>query len=217
MPQQDRDERAHLDQTVAADQLLGPQDLREDRVLDRAEKRRMDAEERQRRKHQRQALAPEAHEPDDHDDNLEELDPADQPRLLDLVGDLSGRRRKEDERRDEDSTREIDECVGVECGQPRRVERDENYQRILVDVVVGGAEELGPEEGRETTLAQEVELIAGVHGRESRSEHSCAARDAGRLPARPHCASRYSSTAVNAPRTAPGSGQYQTSLPIFSD
>ena len=48
---------------------------------------------------------------------------------------------------------------GVERGQRRGVERDEDHERVLVDVVVAGAQELRPEERREAALAQQVELV----------------------------------------------------------
>ena len=44
-------------------------------------------------------------------------------------------------------------------GEPaRRLERDEHDERVLEDVVVGGAEELRPEERREAALAKQREL-----------------------------------------------------------
>ena len=65
--------------------------------------------------------------------------------------------------RDEHRAGEIDERVRVERRQRRRVERDEDHQRVLVDVVVAGAEELRPEERREAALPQQVELIGFMH------------------------------------------------------
>jgi hypothetical protein len=53
--------------------------LREDRVFDGAEQRRVDAEERERGEQERDALLPEAQGADQHDRDLEELDPADEP------------------------------------------------------------------------------------------------------------------------------------------
>ena len=123
--EQDRDERPHFDQAVAADELFGLQRLRQDRVLDRTEQRRMHAQERQRGEQQREVAPPEAGETDHHDGDLEELDPADEPRLLELVGELSRRRRQEHERRDEHRARDVDERVRVErwSGTPRGTRR----------------------------------------------------------------------------------------------
>ena len=49
---------------------------------------------------------------------------------------------------------------GIERRQARGVESDEDDERVLVDVVVAGAEKLRPEERREAALAQEIELVA---------------------------------------------------------
>ena len=93
--EQDRDERAHLDQAVAADQLLGLQVLRQDRVLHRAEQRRVHAHQRTaRRSSSDRLLQPEPDGADHHDRDLEDLDVADEARLLELVGELPGRRRE---------------------------------------------------------------------------------------------------------------------------
>ena len=69
--EQDGDEGAHLDQAVAADEFVVLQVLRQDRVLDRAEQRRVHAQQRQRDEQQREVALPEAGETDRHDRDLE--------------------------------------------------------------------------------------------------------------------------------------------------
>ena len=54
-------------------------------------------------------------------------------------------------------------ALGIERGERRGMERDEDDQRVLVDVVVARAQELRPEERREAAFAQEVELAGLVH------------------------------------------------------
>jgi hypothetical protein len=105
----------------------------------------------------RRAREPEADRADAHDPDLEQLHGADDPRLLDLVGELTGRRREEEEREDEDAAREVHEHGRIER-RLRDAEREQDDQRVLEDVVVERAEELGPEEGREPTGAQELPL-----------------------------------------------------------
>jgi hypothetical protein len=156
---QDRDERSHLDHAVAADQLLGLQVLRQDRVLDRAEQRRVHAHQRERAHQQHEVVLPEARETHEHDHDLEQLDVADQPRLLELVGELARGRGEQHEWRDEHGAREVDERVGIEARHARPVKRREQDQRVLVDVVVARAQELRPEERPEAALLQQIELV----------------------------------------------------------
>ena len=69
--EQDRDEGPHLDHAVAAGELFGFQVLRQDRILDRAEQRRMDPQQRERDEQQRDAAHQEAGPADQHDRDLE--------------------------------------------------------------------------------------------------------------------------------------------------
>ncbi len=126
----------------------------------------MDAHQRERGEKQCEAALPEPGEADHHNRDLEQFDVADDPRLLELVGDLAARRGEQHERRDEYRTGKIHERIGIECGEARRLERDEDDERVLVDVVVRRTEELRPKERRETALAQQIELVRPVHGEE---------------------------------------------------
>ena len=84
----------------------GLQVLRQDRVLDRPEQRRVHAHQRTARRTAATRFG--SQKPtraDHHDRDLEQLDAADQARLLVLVGELAGRRRQQHERQDEDARR----------------------------------------------------------------------------------------------------------------
>jgi hypothetical protein len=173
LAQQDSDEGAHLNQPVAADQLVGPQVLGQDRILHRPEHRRMHAHQRERAEQQRQVAPVEPDRSEHHDADFEQLDDADEGRFLELVRNLARGRGEQHERSDEGRGGDVHQIVGRQRGQRGGLERDEDDQRVLVDVVVAGAEELGPEERRETAFAQELELTVFGHprcrGRPSRS------------------------------------------------
>jgi hypothetical protein len=162
-PEQDGHERAHLDKPVAAGELGVRQMLRQDRVLDGAEQRRVDAEERKRGEQEWNVLPPQAERADRHDRDLEELDPADQPRLLELVRELPRGRREQHEREDEYRADQVDDRGRVERRRRHGLERHEHDERVLEDVVVPRTQELRPEERRETALAQKIELVRLVH------------------------------------------------------
>ena len=102
-------------------------------------------------------LSDEAPDGERHDEDLEGLDEAHHPRLVVLVGQLPAGGRQEHERQDEDGA---DDQAGLLGREPRNVQLvgDEHRERELQDVVVAGAEELGPEERRESALLQEREL-----------------------------------------------------------
>ena len=156
--EQDRDERAGFDEAVAADKLAHREVLRQDRVLDRPEQRRVQAEQRERREQQADARQDEPGQADHHDRDLEQLDPADHPRFLVFVGELARRRRERHERQDEDRADQVDDHAAVDRQILRGLERDEHDKRILEDVVVGRTEKLRPEERREAALAEQREL-----------------------------------------------------------
>src|SRR5690348_17864898 len=99
----------------------------------------------------------EARRRDRHRGDLEQLHPADDAGLLDLLRELPRRGREQEERQDEQRRRE----VGVERGraviQPQ-LERHQHQQRIAERVVVERRQRLRPEERRETTLTEQGEL-----------------------------------------------------------
>ncbi|MNH85541.1 hypothetical protein D3C73_379820 [compost metagenome] len=100
-PGQNRQEGAHFHQTVATDQLIFTQRLRQDRILHRTEQRRMRAHGEQRQQHQRQVIEHEADRADRHDDDFPEFDQTDQGVLGKFFPELPGQRREQKERQDE--------------------------------------------------------------------------------------------------------------------
>ena len=94
-----------------------------------------------------------------HDHDLHRRGDADQLRLLEFLGDLSGGRREQEVRQDEQRRCEI----GVEralLGADAEVEQQAD-DRLPIDVVVERAERLGGEERQETALLQQLELVVG--------------------------------------------------------
>jgi len=159
---QDRNEGAGLDQRIAADQLLLLQVLRQDRVLDRSEQRRMQAEQEQCRHQHGEAVQREAGGSDNHDAHFKHLDHARQHRLVVLVRQLAGRRREEEKGQDEDAGRKVRQYLRLHRRPLRRLKGEQDDQRVLEQVVVEGTEELREEEWPEALRLQQAELVA--HG-----------------------------------------------------
>ena len=155
--QQDREERARLDERVAGDQLVFAQVLRKQGVLDRAEDSRVCAEAEERREEERHAFQPEAHRAKRHDGDLGDLDDASDVRLVDAIGQRAGGAREEEERRNEDGAGQHDERCGAQArllGQP---ECHDDAHRALQQVVVEGAEELRDKQRCKPTDRQELD------------------------------------------------------------
>ena len=95
-----------------------------------------------------------------------QLDQADEARFLVLVGELSRGRGDSsmNGRMKIAPIRLTSMGCGIEVDEVGRLEGDEHDERVLEDVVVDGAEKLGPEERREAALAQELELVGGADG-----------------------------------------------------
>ena len=165
--QQDADEGAHLDDAVAAHQLLGFQLLRQVGVLDRAEQRRMQAHAGHRRHQQPQGMGHPADAGHQHDGDLEQLDEARQPALVELVGDLAGGGREQHEGQDEQARDQVVQQGRIERGPGQGVIGQHDQQRGLEQVVVEGAQELGPEEGAKTALRQQGKLVRLAHAQNS--------------------------------------------------
>src|SRR5213593_1658787 len=142
---------------VAADQLVGVEMLRQDAVLDRPEDRRVRAHQEDHPEQQGHAVEVEAGGPEQHDPDLEQLHEPDDPRLVELVRDLSRARREEEEGKREQAGAQVDERV---LGERRAAhpEREQDDERVLEQVVVQGPQELGPEEGPEPSRPQQLEL-----------------------------------------------------------
>ncbi len=161
---------AHLHQRVAAHQLLLAQRRRQDRVLHRAEQRRVGAHGEQRQQHQRQALQQEAGGTDRHDHDLGQLDQADQRVLGELLAELAAERGEQEERQDEQHRAQIDQQIAVGEVDPgllvhleTELEQDGEDQRLLEQIVVERAEQLGDEERQEAPGAEQGELRIRGH------------------------------------------------------
>ncbi len=159
---ENRDIGARLDEPGAGQHLVALQVLRQDRIFDRAEKGRVDAHREEREHHERdrdqmhRKAHPREDEPepaDEHDQNFAEFDDADDPRLVARVGELARERGKQEEGQDEEPRRDRTE----QCFRGFVVEHavnDEEHHRVLEQIVVERAEELGDEKGQEPALLQ---------------------------------------------------------------
>ena len=98
-------------------------------------------------------MEPEAGDRDPGHRDLDELEPLRHLRLVVAVGDLAADRGEDEEREDEDRPGERDQRLGV---LSRHLEQDQEDQRGFQKIVVEGAEELAPEQRRETSRGQQV-------------------------------------------------------------
>ena len=155
--EQDGGERPHLHERVAADQLVGVEVLRQDAVLDRPEDRRVRTHQEDDGEQERHAVQTEACGAEQHDPDLEQLHEPDDPRLVELVGDLSRARREEEEGQREQPGAQVDERVLGER-HAAHPEREQDDERVLEQVVVQRPKELGPEEGPEPPSPEQPEL-----------------------------------------------------------
>ena len=80
--------------------------LRQDRIFDRPEEGRVGAHREHRGEHQRNIGEHDPGAADDHDPDFGELDDADQPRLVMVVGQLARQRGEEEEGQDEQALRD---------------------------------------------------------------------------------------------------------------
>ena len=143
--EKNRDERAHLDHGVAADEFGLVQVLRQDRELERAEESRLQSEQEQHDQHQRQVVEIQRYAGEKGDADLADLDELDESRLLVLVGQFSGGRREEEEWQDKERRGGVDREVRAVFGDEATVD-EQDHQRRLEQVVVERAQELGDEQ-----------------------------------------------------------------------
>ncbi|MNC08207.1 hypothetical protein D3C75_557870 [compost metagenome] len=159
---EDGQEGTGFHQPVAADQFFLAQGLRQDRVLHRAEQRRVSPHAEQRHQHQRQVVGDEAERAYRHDRDLGQLDGPDQRILGELLAKLPAQRRKQEERQDEQQGAQVDPDRTVTVAQAE-LEQDRQDQRLLEQVVVEGTQRLGDEKRQETPLAEQGELRGMTH------------------------------------------------------
>jgi len=159
---------ARLDQRVAADELCVVELLRQVRVLHRAEQRRLRAHEEQDQQQGDPAFGDERCGREQHEHDLEQLDAADQERLLVLVRELAREGGKQEEGQDEQRAGEVDERRGFQARDADALEDHQDDEAVAEDVVVERAQELGHEERREAPLTEQCELRSGHRRRSPR-------------------------------------------------
>src|SRR5579883_3419984 len=149
---QDGEEGCCLDQRVAGGQLGFGEMVGQDAVLDRTEQCSDDAEPEQRDEERDDRVFDRMHpqQQSDHrdagDEDLGELQPFRNHGLVVAVRHLPAQSRKNEVREDEDGGRELNEGPRALA---RKLEDDQDHQRLLEEIVVEGAEELAPEQGCE--------------------------------------------------------------------
>src|SRR5690606_5854183 len=94
-----------------------------------------------------------------HNQNLRQLDPANQPGFLELIGQLPGHGRKQEKGQDEQAGGQVYQQVTVEFSRLLGGhEGDIQQQAGLVEVVVKSTERLGEEEGAKPAGAKQAKL-----------------------------------------------------------
>nr|GEU28364.1 hypothetical protein [Tanacetum cinerariifolium] len=172
---QDADKRPHFGHAVTADQLFLFQVLRQVRVFDRSEQRGMDAHAHHGRHQQPQVMGDPADAGHGHDRHLEPFDAAGQSRLVELVGQLAGSGGEQHVGQDEQAGDQVGDQRRRQVGPADGIERDDHDQRGLEQVVVEGAQELGPEKRREAALLQQGKLVGLAHVARVRSRGAATA------------------------------------------
>ncbi len=161
--QQNREERAHFEHRVAADELHGPQDLRQQAVLCGREERGVHAEHEEHAQQYGEVARHQPDGPERHDEDLDGLHHLDDARLVEPIGKLTRDAGEQEERKDEQPAGEIGQHLRVELRVDRAAEGDEDDEYVAVDVVVERSQCLGTEERKESSLTQEPELVRCTH------------------------------------------------------
>src|SRR5262245_51858693 len=130
--------------------------LRQQRIFDRTEDRRVRAEAEERGKEERDTAFPESPGAKRHDADFGNLDDARDLRLVDPIGERPRRTRKEEERRDEEGTREHDERCRPHACLFRKPVGHHDAKRALEQVVVERSEELRDKQWSKTPGGQKL-------------------------------------------------------------
>ena len=146
---------AGLDHRVAGDQFLALQVVGQDAVLQGPEEGRLQAHEEEHGEQELRAFGREAIGRQAHDADLEQLHRPDQARLVELVRELPGGGREEEEGQDEEAAGQGDQELAL-LRVLHQAEGDQGDQRGPEEVVVEGAQELGDEERQEAPATQDV-------------------------------------------------------------
>ncbi len=156
--EKDREKRAHGHQGVAAHQIALAEQFGEDAVLGRTEEGRLHPHEKEHEEQQRQVVDGESDPRQHHDADLPDLDQADEPPLGEAIGELTGGRRKEEERQNEDPGAGDHDLLRGHPEQAQGPVGDEDHQGVLEQIVVERTEELGPEQRPEPPLTKKLQL-----------------------------------------------------------
>ena len=124
--------------------------LRQDGVLYRAEQGGLQAKQEQGKEQNAQVMQPESRTGDYRDCDFEYFGQPRQSGLVELVRQLPGGCRKEKERQDEDASGKVGQEPRLQGRPLRRLEREQNDERIFVEIVVESPEELCAEERAES-------------------------------------------------------------------
>jgi hypothetical protein len=133
--------------------------LRQDAVFHRPKQRRLRTQQEQHADQHRDAAEVEGRDREAHDGDLQQFHQPDEAGFLVLVRQLADRGGKQEKRQDEQSGAQVDERIGIAQAPARGLKGDEDDQRVLVDVIIEGAEELGQKKRSETPLLQQRELV----------------------------------------------------------
>ena len=159
--QQDGHEGAHLHHAIATRELALRQMLRQVGKLDGPEQRAVQPHQEDTAQQHGDVLPHKTPGRQQHDGDLQALDEADQHRLVELVCQLPAGGGEQQEGQDEQRP---DHQAGHRRWQPGHLQLvgHEHGKGELEDVVVAGAQELHPEEGRKAALAQQGKLVGVV-------------------------------------------------------
>ena len=153
---QNRQEGAHFHQSVATDQFILMQVLRQDRVLHRPEQRRVRPHGEQRQQHHPQVVEHEPRRAHQHDRDLAQFDQADQRILGVFLAKLPRQCREQKERQNEQQRTQVDPNRAITVDT--QLVEDGEDQRLLEDIVVEGPEGLGDEKRQKPPFSQQTEL-----------------------------------------------------------
>ena len=158
----DGDEGAHFEERVAAGEVAVAEHFGDDAVFGGSEDGGVESHEEDDEQHAFGPVGEQGGEAEEHDGDFEELDADEDAALADEVGEVAGVSAEEQRGQGEDGGHERD-VGGVGVAD---VEGDDG----LIDAVVEGAEELGPEEGLEAAVLEDVAESAMCHAAMSATE-----------------------------------------------
>ena len=155
---ENREKGAGLHQGVAVDQLGGRKVLRQQRVFDRARKRRLSAQHEQQDERESQVAGQQSSGGAEHGDELGGFEDLQQSRTLEPISELPGRRREEKERRDQGAAGDGRHHAGVGTGGS--AVGDQHNEGALEQIVVERPGGLRQQQRHEAPRPQQLDLLA---------------------------------------------------------